>query len=108
MEKVLCLGKSFLGVVQGVRANTHLQQFGLASYLLGAGNNAYFRYSYSAYYSDAWWYSNYASKLGVSVGARYENSSGVWERDFACGSVTANAFTQVGTITTNSSLPGCS
>jgi hypothetical protein len=108
MEKVLCLGKSFLAVVQGARALTQIQQFGLASYLLGAGNNAYFRYSNSAYYSDAWWYSNYSSKLGVSVGARYQNSSGLWVRDFACGSVTANASTQVGTITTNSSLPGCS
>jgi hypothetical protein len=108
MEKVLRQGKSFLGVAQGSRANTQMQVFGLASYLLAAGNNAYFRYSNDTYYHEAWWYSNYASKLGVPLGARYQNSSGLWERDFTCGSVTVNTSTYVGTITTNSSLPGCS
>jgi hypothetical protein len=108
MEKVLGQGKSFLGVAQGSQDNDQMQQFGLASYLLASGNNAYFRYSNYAHYYDAWWYSNYASKLGAPRGARYQNSSGLWERDFACGSVTVDTRTHIGTITTNSSLPGCS
>jgi hypothetical protein len=108
MERVLAQGKSFLGVAQGSQANTQMQRFGLASYMLAAADNAYFRYSNSDHYYDAWWYSNYAIKLGAPLGARYQNSSGLWERDFACGSVTVNTSTDVGTITTNSSLPGCS
>jgi hypothetical protein len=108
MEQVLGQGQSFLAVSQGSQANTQMQQFGLASYLLAAGDNAYFRYSnYTSYY-EAWWYANYTSKLGVSLGERYQNSSGLWQRDFACGSVTVNTSTNIGTITTNSSLPGCS
>jgi hypothetical protein len=107
MEIVLGQGKSFLGVAQGSQTNTQMQQFGLASYLLAAGTNAYFRYSNYAHYYDAWWYSNYASKLGAPLGARYQNSSGLWERDFACGSVTVNTRTDVGTITANPLLPSC-
>jgi hypothetical protein len=108
MEKVLGQGKSFLGVAQGSQNNTPMQQFGLASYLLAADNNAYFRYSNYAHYYDAWWYANYASKLGAPIGARYQNRSGLWERDFACGNVTVNTSSKMGTITTNSRLPGCS
>jgi hypothetical protein len=108
MEKVLGQGKSFLGVAQGSHANDQMQQFGLASYLLAAGPHAYFRYANYDHYYDAWWYANYASKLGPPRGARYQNSSGLWQRDFACGSVTVNPRTDVGTITTTSSVPGCS
>jgi hypothetical protein len=108
MEHVLRQGKSFLGVAQGPPANNQMQQFGLASYLLAADKNAYFRYSHHAYYYDVWWYSNYASNLGAPLGACYESSSGLWKRHFACGTVTVNASTRVGTITTNSSPPGCS
>jgi hypothetical protein len=108
MEKVLLQGKSFLGVAQGSQANSQMQLFGLASYLLAASSNAYFRYSNYAYYYDAWWYSNYATRLGAPRGPRYQNSRGLWERDFACGSVTVNTSTQVGAISTDSSLPGCS
>jgi hypothetical protein len=108
MEEVLGQGKSFLGVAQGSQSDTRKQQFGLASYLLAADGNAYFRYSNYVCYDAAWWYSNYASKLGPPLGPRYQNSSGVWQREFACGSVSVNTSTHVGTITTYSSLPGCS
>ena len=64
-----------------------MQQFGLATYLLAAGDKAYFRYSnYESYY-DAWWYPDYGSRLGAPLGPRYYNSDGAWQRDFACGSV---------------------
>jgi hypothetical protein len=53
-------------------------------------------------------YPNYASKLGAPLGARYQNGSGVWQREFACGSVTVNTSTHEATITSNSSPPGCS
>jgi hypothetical protein len=108
MEEVLRQGKSFLGVAQGSQANTQMQQFGLASYLLAADDNAYFRYSNYAHYYEAWLYPNYASKLGAPLGARYQNGSGVWQREFACGSVTVNTSTHEATITSNSSPPGCS
>jgi hypothetical protein len=108
MERVLREGKSFLGVVQGSQANAETQQFGLASYLLAADDNAYFRYSNYDHYYDSWWYPNYASALGAPLRVRYQNSSGLWQRDFACGTVTVNTSTHAGTITINSSLPGCS
>jgi hypothetical protein len=85
-----------------------MQQFGLASYLLAAGSNAYFRYANYDHYYDAWWYSNYALKLGAPLGARYQKSDGVWARDFACGTVTVDTSAHVGTITTSSSPAGCS
>jgi hypothetical protein len=108
METVLRQGKSFLGVTQGSKANSQMQQFGLASYLLAADNNAYFRYANYDHYYEAWWYPNYASKLGAPLGARYQKSSGVWARDFACGSVTVYTSTHEATITTNTSPLGCS
>jgi hypothetical protein len=108
MEAVLSQGKSFLGVAQGSQTDTRMQQFGLASYLLAADAQAYFRYANDACYDAAWWYSNYASTLGPPLGTRHQTSSGVWQREFACGTVSVNTSTDVGTITTNSSLPGCS
>jgi Hypothetical glycosyl hydrolase family 15 len=107
MEAVLSQGKSFLGVAQGSRDNAQMQQFGLASYLLAAGDNAYFRYSNYTHYYDAWWYPNYTASLGAPLGPRYQESTGLWRRDFACGSVSVNTSIDVGTITVNSSLPGC-
>src|SRR5690242_19602314 len=65
MEEVLSQGKRFVGVAQGVQSDVQLQQFALASYLLAAGSNAYFRYAnYDSYY-DAWLYPNYATRLGA-------------------------------------------
>lgn len=107
MEAVLSQRKCFLAVVQGDQSNTQLQQFGLASYLLAADDNAYFRYSNDAHYYEAWWYPNYASKLGAPLGVRYQYASGVWQRDFACGNVTVDLAARVGTITATSP-PGCS
>lgn len=107
MEEVLDQGKSFLGVTQGPQADSRLQQFGLASYLLAATAQAYFRYANDACYDAAWWYPNYATELGPPLGARHETTSGVWQRDFACGTVSVNTSSNEGTITTNSSLPGC-
>jgi hypothetical protein len=109
MEEVLGQGKSFVAVAQGAESNTQMQQFGLASYLLAVGNSAYFRYSnYDSYY-DAWWYPNYASRLGAPLGPRYQNTSGAWQRDFACGRVLVDLSSDIGTITTTtSSQPGCS
>jgi Hypothetical glycosyl hydrolase family 15 len=108
MEEVLSQGKAFVGVVQGGQSDEQLQQFGLASYLLAAGDNAYFRYAnYDSYY-DAWLYPNYASRLGAPLRARYQNASGAWRRDFACGSVSVDLSAKVGTIATDASEPSCS
>jgi hypothetical protein len=101
MEQVLGQEKSFLSVTQGSYADTRMQEFGLASYLLAADDNAYFRYASEAHYYETWWYANYASNLGAPLGARYQNWSGVWERDFTCGHVTVNPSTNEGSITTN-------
>lgn len=108
MERVLSQGKSFLAVAQGSETNSQMQQFGLATYLLAADHNAYFRFANYAHYYDAWWYPNYASTLGEPLGGRYQNRSGGWQRDFACGSVTVDPSSHVATITTSSSAPGCS
>jgi hypothetical protein len=108
MEEVLGQGKSFLGVTQGAQSDTRAQQFGLASYLLAAEGKAYFRYANDACYDVTWWYPNYASKLGPPLGARHQTTSGVWQREFACGLVSVDTSSREGTITTNSSLPGCS
>lgn len=108
MERVLGQGKRFIGVAQGSRANTQMQQFALASYLLAANNDAYFRYAnYDGYY-EAWWYPNYAIRLGAPLGPRYQNASGVWQRDFTCGSVSVDTSTAVGAITTASADSSCS
>jgi hypothetical protein len=108
MEQVLDQGKSFVAVAQGSQTNNRIQEFALASYLLAADNAAYFRYADDAHYYQAWWYANYASNLGAPLGMRYQTGSRVWQRDFACGNVTVDPSAGVGTITTDSSLPGCS
>lgn len=106
MEAVLRRGKTFVGVVQGSQGDSHLRLFGFASYLLAAGDNAYFRYADDEHYYDAWWYTEYDTRLGAPLGARYETSNGVWQRDFACGQVTVDAAARVGTITAIAA-PGC-
>jgi hypothetical protein len=99
MEAVLAQGKTFVGVVQGSQHDTQLQQFGLASYLLAADYNAYFRFANDSHYYDAWWYDDYETKLGAPLGARYMNSGGAWQREFTCGTVAVDAVARDGTIT---------
>jgi len=108
MERVLAEGKSFLGVGQGSQTDTQRQRFALASYLLAANENAFFRYANDANYYDAWWYSNYAVNLGAPIGPSYQAGGGVWQRDFACGKVTVDPKAHVGMIDANHSQPGCS
>ena len=97
-EKVLAQGKGVMMGGHGEKSNTQMQQFTTASYLLVTnGQQAYFRYSRSAYYRQWWYFSNYDVKLGAPKGPRYQTGT-QWRRDFACGYVTVDPAARTGKI----------
>ncbi len=88
-------------------------RFALASYLLVAGDGVAFRYgdasggeAASPGYYQLWRYAEYDARLGAPTGGRYQ-AGGAWRRDFACGYVTADPVSHVGTIVVDASRPGC-
>lgn len=105
-------GKNVIAVAQGSQSDTDRMQFSLASYLLAADapgqGLATFRYASSTAYDAAvWTYPPYAAQLGDPLGTRYQQPSGVWERDFACGTVTADPVAHTGTITVTNQGAAC-
>jgi hypothetical protein len=104
VELVLGQGKQYLIASQGGRDDVDRMRFALASYLLVAGAGATFRYAdntggeaTSPNYYQLWRYPEYDARLGPPTSARYHVGS-AWRRDFACGYVTADPVSHIGTI----------
>ena len=85
-EKALSQGETLILVSQSGVARPKHQLFSLASYLLVANKNAYFRYADSDNYREISLYENYALDLGTPLGPRYKDGT-FWRRDFTNGSV---------------------
>jgi hypothetical protein len=106
-ETLLSQGKTFIAVGQGGNSDTTRMRFALASYLLVARDQAYFRYADADLYAQTWVYGDYQTRLGNSMGSRYQAGS-LWRRDFACGYVTVDSVNHHGGISVDPSRPGCS
>jgi hypothetical protein len=92
-QRWLDMGKGLVMVGQGPRDDTARMDFTLASYMLVANENAFFRYTrFDSYYSSLWLYPDYATarSLGMPLGVCREISGGVWHRDFEHGYVEVN------------------
>jgi hypothetical protein len=100
-QKALEMGKSMMLVAQGTQTDLNRELFGLASYLLVAGDKMYFRYTSDKAYSQVWLYDNYRAKLGEPLGY-YTRSGNVWTRQFTNGTVTVNPETRKASITLKS------
>jgi hypothetical protein len=85
-EQALANGKKLILVSQSGQARPKHQLFSLASYLLVANNNAFFRYADSENYREISLYENYALDLGPALGSRYKDGT-FWRRDFTNGIV---------------------
>ena len=86
IETALSQGKNLILVAQAERPDFHRQQFALASYLLVANENAFFRYADADGYREVALYDNYFFDLGQPLGPRYKVGSS-WRRDFSKGYV---------------------
>jgi hypothetical protein len=105
-QKALERGKSMMLVSQGTQTDLNRQLFGLASYLLVAGDQIYFRYTSDKAYSQMWLYDNYKARLGTPLGY-YTRSGNTFTRKFSNGTVTVNPETRKATITVKSATGGC-
>lgn len=85
-EQALAQGKTLILVSQSGVARPKHQLFSLASYLLVANKNAYFRYADSDNYREISIYENYSLDLGAPLGPRYKDGT-FWRRDFTNGTV---------------------
>ncbi|MFM8319615.1 MAG: putative glycoside hydrolase, partial [Chloroflexota bacterium] len=85
-EQAQANGKFLVLVGQGTQADSELQRFAYASFLLVTNGSAAFRYGNSASYRQAWWYDNYTLPLGAPTGPRYKDGA-AWRRDFTNGTV---------------------
>jgi hypothetical protein len=92
IEAALEKGKTLILVAQGDQADTDLQRFAYASYLLIANGNAIFRYSNSDFYREVWIYDDYTLDLGTPLGQRKHQGLS-WRRDFTHGYVSVNPWT---------------
>jgi hypothetical protein len=86
IEAALSQGKNLILVAQAAPSDPDRQQFALASYLLVANENAFFRYEDAESYREVSLYENYFLDLGEPLGPRYRDGSS-WRRDFANGYV---------------------
>jgi hypothetical protein len=100
IETALDEGKTMILVSQGEQADTDLQQFAFASYLLITNGNAIFRYSNSDSYGTVWLYDDYTFNLGTPLGARRLLGLS-WRRDFTHGYVSVNPWTHSSRIVVN-------
>jgi hypothetical protein len=85
----LSQGKNLILVAQADQQDSYRQQFALASYLLVANENAFFRYAGADGYQEVALYENYFLDLGEPLGPRYKDGS-FWRRDFTNGYVVVN------------------
>ena len=86
VEEALSQGKNLILVAQAAQSDPDRQQFALASYLLVANENAFFRYEDADSYREVSLYENYFLDLGQPLGPRYRDGSS-WRRDFSNGYV---------------------
>jgi len=100
IDKALLQGKNLILVSQAEQPDPDRQQFALASYLLIANRNAFFRYADSGGYRKVLLYENYSLNLGEPLGPRYKKGSS-WQRDFANGYVLVNPRTHRAEIKLN-------
>ncbi len=99
-EETLKLGKEMMFVSRGTQGNNSRQRFSLASYLLVAEDDAYFRYTRQGNYGSIWLYDNYDSALGNPSGSYYRQGN-TWLRDFENGRVSVTPSTNSSEITVN-------
>ncbi|MGZ9166118.1 MAG: putative glycoside hydrolase [Anaerolineales bacterium] len=86
VEQALAQRKKLILVSQSGVARPKHQLFALASYLLVADQNAYFRYADSDNYREISLYENYFLDLGPALGPRYKDGTS-WRRAFTNGFV---------------------
>lgn len=98
IETALSQGKNLILVAQADQHEPKRQQFALASYLLVANENAFFRYADSDGYREVSLYDNYFLDLGKPLGSRYKDGSS-WRRDFTNGYVLADPGARSAEIT---------
>lgn len=98
VQQTLSLGKQMMLVSRGERWNGARQRFALASYLLIAEDDAYFRYSRQSDYRSIWLYDNYDVALGNPLGSYYQDGN-TWRRDFDNGQVSVTPSTNNASIT---------
>jgi hypothetical protein len=89
IEVALSHGEDLILVSQADQHDPYRQQFALASYLLVANENAFFRYADADGYREVTLYENYFLDLGEPLGPRYKKGSS-WRRDFTNGYVLVN------------------
>jgi hypothetical protein len=109
VEQAKALGKPLILVSHGQQADSELQQFAFASYLLVTDGSTSFRYASSSAYNQAWLYDNYKLALGAPAGSRYKDGT-AWKRVFTGGSVSVDPGTHavsisLGSVPTATSLP---
>jgi hypothetical protein len=92
IEAALEKGKTLILVAQGDQANTDIQRFAFASYLLITNGQAIFRYSNSNSYREVWIYNDYSINLGTPLGLR-KSEGWSWRRYFTNGDVIVNPWT---------------
>ncbi len=103
-QRWLNMGKGLVMVGQGPKDDTARLDFTLASYMLVANNNAFFRYTrYDTYYEQLWLYPEYdtARALGNPLGTCQATTSGVWRRDFTHGYVEVDSNQHTGRLVLN-------
>jgi hypothetical protein len=106
MSETLALGKRAFLISQGTWEDHERMRFGLASYLLIADENAYFRYTRQESYERAWLYDEYRLPLGEPLGA-FTTDGVTWTRQFANGNVSVTPGTQDSTITLHNPEGDC-
>lgn len=97
----LNMGKGLVMVGQGPKDDTQRLDFTLASYLLVANGDAFYRYTrFDSYYESLWLYPEFdtARSLGAPLGPCKEITPGVWRRDFAGGYVEVNPTDHTGRL----------
>jgi len=97
IETALSQGKNLILVAQADQHDPHRQQFALASYLLVANKNAFFRYADADGYGEVALYENYYLDLGKPLGLRHKDGL-AWRRDFTNGYVIVNPGEQTAEI----------
>lgn len=96
------LGNTMMLVSQGSRDNYARQRFSLATYLLIATDQAFFRYTSAVQggYDQIWLYDNYDTYLGDPEGSYYREGDKFY-RDFTHGRVMVDPINHESSITAN-------